>query len=242
MAEPDPTPEQVVAQLKQVQSEVEALRVKHNLTKLPRLVAVSKTKSVQLIKACYDAGQRHFGENYAQELMDKVPQLPADIQWHFIGHLQSNKVKKLLKVTCQSLHVIETVDSLALATTLDKALVSIDAQRTLNVFVQVNTSGETAKSGVEPNACAALVEAIRAQCPHLHVTGLMTIGALHGDASRDFEALVKCRQEVAAKLGVPLESFELSMGMSGDFAQAVALGSTNIRVGSTIFGARTYHK
>lgn len=79
--------------------------------------------------------------------------MPADIQWHFIGHLQSNKVKKLLKVTCQSLHVIETVDSLALATTLDKALVSIDAQRTLNVFVQVNTSGETGEAIFSTDCC-----------------------------------------------------------------------------------------
>ncbi len=203
------------------------------------LVAVSKTKPAEAVRALYDAGQREFGENYVQELVDKAHALAPtcpDIRWHFIGHLQSNKVKLLLQTP--QLACVETVDSQKLATKLDAA--RGDATAPLNVFVQVNTSGEASKSGVAPDdddVLLALVQHIRLQCPRLRFAGLMTIGE-RGDTSADFELLRGVRERVAAALDVPANSIGLSMGMSGDYEKAIELGSTNVRVGSSIFGAR----
>ena len=199
------------------------------------LVAVSKTKPPSDIQALYDAGQRTFGENYFQELLEKAAALPEDISWHFIGHLQSQKAAKLVK-DVTNLRVVETVDSLKLAKKLHSACEA--AARTLQIYIQVDTSGEDTKSGVPPPEVVALVQAIVAECPSLRVTGLMTIGA-PGDLSC-FDRLVESRADVAAALGVDAASLALSMGMSGDYPEAIARGATSIRVGSTIFGERQY--
>ncbi|KAK9813009.1 hypothetical protein WJX72_007395 [[Myrmecia] bisecta] len=207
----------------------------------PRLVAVSKTKPVEMLQQAYDAGQRVFGENYVQELVDKVPQLPDDIQWHFIGHLQSNKAKVLVDGV-PNLAMVETVDSVKLANKLNNALEQ-QSRPQLPVFVQVNTSGEETKYGVEPNECVDLARHIHQECSKLCFAGLMTIGQPdYSSRPENFECLSRCREDVCKALDVRPEDVELSMGMSGDFEQAVELGSTNIRVGSTIFGARDYSK
>ena len=204
------------------------------------LVAVSKTKPVILLEAAYECGQRIFGENYAQELLEKAPQMPGDIRWHFIGHLQSNKAKKLVSAV-PNLAVVETVDSLKLAKKLDAGVVDSGVEgRVLDVYLQINTSGESSKSGLawpgeEPLKLAA---AVAAECPSLRVAGVMTIGA-PGDLTC-FDQLVACRVTVAEQLGVPSRSLALSMGMSGDFEPAIARGATSVRVGSSIFGARAY--
>lgn len=206
----------------------------------PRLVAVSKTKPVSDLREAYDAGQRCFGENYVQEIVDKSPELPSDVQWHFIGHLQSNKVKTLLEGV-PSLACIETVDSQKLANKLDNTLEKLSRDN-LKVFVQVNTSGEESKYGVEPGPeCVSLCKHIEESCPHLTLSGLMTIGQPdYSSRPENFVNLRECRKEVCAALGKEEDLLELSMGMSGDFVQATEMGSTNIRVGSTIFGARDY--
>lgn len=140
-----------------------------------RLVSVSKTKPIENIKELYDAGFRAFGENYFQELVEKAAVLPKDIQWHFIGHLQSSKASKLIKVV-PNLSVLETVDSVKLAGKLDNACESAGRQR-LDVFIQVDTSGEDTKSGVSEGAeLGELLAFIKEQCPRLAVKGLMTIG------------------------------------------------------------------
>jgi pyridoxal phosphate enzyme (YggS family) len=127
------------------------------------LVAVSKTKPVELLREAYDAGQRDFGENYVQEVIDKAPLLPGDIRWHFIGHLQSNKVKDLLKVP--NLYAVHTVDTLKLAQELQKRAAALrPPEQRLRVFVQVNTSGEESKSGCAPADCPALCRAVRSSC------------------------------------------------------------------------------
>ena len=206
----------------------------------PRLVAVSKTKPAAAVQEGYDAGQRDFGENYVQELLDKAPVLPADIRWHFIGHLQSNKAKALVQGV-PSLAIVETVDSAKLADKLDAAVAAV-GRPPLAVFVQVNTSGEESKYGVDPGeACVSLAQHVATACPHLRLAGLMTIGMPdYTSRPENFECLARCRAEVAAALGASEADLELSMGMSGDFENAVAMGSTNVRVGSTIFGARNY--
>lgn len=207
-----------------------------------RLVAVSKTKPVEALREAYDAGQRHFGENYVQELVEKVPHMPEDVQWHFIGHLQSNKVSTLVR-GCPLLACVETVDSEKLARTMDKAwLAAYGPDRKLRVMVQVNSSGEETKNGVDPADVAELCRVIAAECKGLELAGLMTIGApdYSGCRVEDFQTLHQCRGEAAALLGVSVESLELSMGMSSDYESAIREGSTSVRVGSSIFGARHY--
>ncbi|XP_024384807.1 uncharacterized protein [Physcomitrium patens] len=204
-----------------------------------RLVAVSKTKPVKMIREVYDAGHRHFGENYVQELIDKAPQFPEDTKWHFIGHLQSNKAKALV-TGVPNLYMVEGVDSEKVADHLDKAVSGL-GRPPLKVLVQVNTSGEASKSGVEPSNCVELAKHIEEKCPNLHFSGFMTIGNLdYTSTPENFKTLASCQEKTCRELGIPMEEFELSMGMSSDFELAIEMGSTNVRVGSTIFGAREY--
>eukprot|EP00879_Flechtneria_rotunda_P004627 GHRR01004884.1.p1 GENE.GHRR01004884.1~~GHRR01004884.1.p1 ORF type:complete len:214 (+),score=52.73 GHRR01004884.1:317-958(+) len=208
----------------------------------PRLVAVSKTKPVAAVQEAYDAGQRAFGENYVQELLDKAPLLPADISWHFIGHLQSNKVKALLEGV-PNLAMVETVDSAKLADRINRIASGLSRPHKLSVMLQVNTSGEETKYGCEPSECMQLAKHIANNCRALHLAGLMTIGMPdYSSRPECFLCLAECRDNVAQALGLNPQDLELSMGMSGDFEQAIQMGSTNIRVGSTIFGARDYSK
>lgn len=213
----------------------------------PRLVAVSKTKPASLVQEAYRCGQRHFGENYVQEIVDKSQDASllescTDIRWHFIGRLQSNKVKKLLGV--HNLYMVETVASKKLAKEVNKHWEKTGKEERLKVMVQVNTSAEENKGGIDPPDCASVVDYVRNECPHLELVGIMTIGAYDYDLSKgpnpDFQSLIKCRDDVSEKCVLPKESIELSMGMSGDFEHAITVGSTNVRVGSTIFGARSY--
>ncbi|CAG5014199.1 unnamed protein product [Parnassius apollo] len=212
----------------------------------PRLVAVSKIKPASLIVQAYEAGQRHFGENYVNELADKasdplILEKCKEIKWHFIGHLQTNKINKLLG--SPGLFMVETVDSEKLADNLNKQWQKHRKdEEKLKVMVQINTSGEEAKNGIEPSETCKLVEYVLKNCPHLEFVGLMTIGQYDYDVSKgpnpDFITLAKCRQEVCDKLNLDLNNVELSMGMSSDFEHAIELGATTVRVGSNIFGAR----
>ncbi|CAG0882467.1 unnamed protein product [Darwinula stevensoni] len=193
------------------------------------LVAVSKTKPVSQILEAYRAGQQTFGENYVQELVDKtndsqILSSAPDIKWHFIGHLQRNKVSKLL--SCPNLRVVETVDSEKLATALENGCEKLQREDPLEVMIQVNTSQEESKSGVSPENVISLYTYMRKNCPHLKILGLMTIGAYDFDVSSgpnpDFISLMKCRQNVCDSMGIPLDQVGLSMGMSADFEHAVS--------------------
>ncbi|KAH8557006.1 hypothetical protein BGW37DRAFT_515898 [Umbelopsis sp. PMI_123] len=203
------------------------------------LVAVSKYKPVDDIKAAYEeANQRHFGENYVQELVEKSEILPRDIAWHFIGNLQSNKCKVVAAIP--NLYAVETIESSKKADSLNKACTQVSRESKLNVFVQINTSGEESKSGAEPSTCVDIAKHIVDNCPNLNLLGLMTIGAPDRDRTQgenpDFVCLRECKDKV--EQAIPGLSLELSMGMSADYQEALASGSTNIRVGSTIFGGR----
>ncbi|GAB2231600.1 hypothetical protein Drorol1_Dr00010609 [Drosera rotundifolia] len=206
-----------------------------------KVVAVSKTKPVAVVRQVYDAGHRIFGENYVQELIEKAPQLPDDIEWHFIGNLQSNKVKPLLSGV-PNLAMVESVDDEKIANHLDRVAGTL-GRKPLKVLVQVNTSGEISKSGVEPSGCVTLAKHVTTSCPNLEFSGLMTIRMLdYTSTPENFKSLVNCRADVCKALGISEEQCELSMGMSADFEQAIELGSTIVRVGTTIFGAREYNK
>ncbi|KAF9964373.1 hypothetical protein BGZ70_006555 [Mortierella alpina] len=217
----------------------EVLQTQGGAASKARLVAVSKYKPASDILAAYEtAGHRHFGENYVQELEEKSKELPSDIQWHFIGSLQSNKCKTVAAIP--NLFVVETVDSAKKASTLDKACAAAARPEPLRIFLQVNTSGEESKSGMSPGESLEVARHVLSNCPHLKLAGLMTIGSPNPDLENgenpDFKALNQCRTTIQDTLQI--EGLELSMGMSDDFQRALQQGSTNIRVGSTIFGSR----
>jgi len=171
----------------------------------------------------------------------------TDIKWHFIGPLQSNKAGPLVKsLGLDKLVCVETVSTLKLANKLNNAVASLkdlgdknDEDKTLGIYIQINTSGEESKSGVSNvNQCMDLIQQITSSCPHLKINGLMTIGA-PGDYTC-FDTLVDYRRDVAEMMEVSVDELSLSMGMSGDFEEAIRRGATSVRVGSTIFGARDY--
>ncbi|CAL1683181.1 unnamed protein product [Lasius platythorax] len=213
----------------------------------PRLVAVSKLQSTELILSAYEAGQRHFGENYVNELVEKAlnPQILEkckEIKWHFIGNLQRNKINKILNVP--NLYIIETISNDKLADVLNNSWPrfrkSDDSK--LNIMVQVNTSGEKEKSGCDIIQVSTLVKHIINNCHNLKFLGLMTIGMfgynIANGPNPDFICLIKCREKISDELGIDIKNIELSMGMSNDYEHAIELGSTNVRVGTAIFGNR----
>ncbi|KAM7220864.1 hypothetical protein V8F06_003758 [Rhypophila decipiens] len=214
-----------------------------------RLVAVSKLKPANDILALHQAPVHHvhFGENYSQELQQKAELLPKTIQWHFIGGLQSTHCKKLAKIP--NLWCVSSIDTLKKAELLDKTrgeLIKTDPSvPKINIHVQVNTSGEESKSGCTPgDEVVSLCRSIVDNCPNLNLIGLMTIGAIARskettaeNENEDFVVLKEQRDLVGKELGLDRE-LELSMGMSEDFEGAIAMGSGEVRVGSTIFGTR----
>ncbi len=199
-----------------------------------RLVAVTKTYSVDEIAEAVRCGVKQIGENRAQELEEKrcLWQAPP-ITWRFIGHLQTNKVRKAVEFAS----AVDSVDSVRLARALSRA--AEERGLVLPVLMEVNTSGEESKHGVPPSRAEPLVEVLLRECPGLRLDGLMTIGPLTEDETavrRAFAMLRTMRDEFARSYGVPLG--ELSMGMSGDFELAIKEGSTMVRIGSAIFGRR----
>ncbi len=196
------------------------------------LVAVSKTQEASLVREAFDAGQAVFGESRAQELVAKAPLLPSLTLWHFIGHLQNNKIRKILPVV----ELIHAVDSVDLALNIDR----IAAQLGLfpRVLLEVNTSGEQTKFGFKPDALREQIERLLA-LPRIQVEGLMTIAPAgeHAEDARPFFAKLRIlRDEISAETGTPLPV--LSMGMSDDFETAIKEGATLVRVGTAIFGPR----
>jgi len=237
---------EVQEQLAEVRSRVRGIAAGRD--REPTLVAVSKYKPTVDIQACYDAGHRHFGENYAQELVEKAEQLPKDTHWHFIGTLQSNKAK--LVASIPNLHTVQTVSSQKLAAALNKNWPE-DRESVLNVLIQVNTSGEDSKSGLSPqdDELVSLARFVVESCPRLYLRGLMTIGSLSEslsvDQNRDFDLLKETRDKLQTTLkeqGVDRWGEDgkliLSMGMSSDFEAALGAGSDIVRVGTGIFGER----
>ncbi|WP_137008996.1 YggS family pyridoxal phosphate-dependent enzyme [Aquitalea aquatilis] len=200
-----------------------------------RLLAVSKTFPASAVQQAYAAGQRAFGENYVQELQTKAAELAAqDIEWHFIGPLQSNKTR----IVAEAAHWVHSIERLKIAQRLSEQ--RPDSLPPLQVCVQVNVSGEASKSGCAPQEAKALALAVAA-LPRLQLRGLMCIPEPTEDAARlagQFALLQQLQQELRAA-GLALDT--VSMGMSADMAQAIAAGSTMVRVGTAIFGARHYH-
>ncbi|CAI4056162.1 hypothetical protein SUVZ_02G0800 [Saccharomyces uvarum] len=205
------------------------------------ILAVSKLKPASDIKILYDHGVRDFGENYVQELIEKSSLLPGDIDWHFVGGLQTNKCKDLAKVP--NLRIIETVDSLKKAKKLNESRAKFQPDcDPILCHVQINTSHEDQKSGLskETEIFEVIAFFLSDECKHIKLSGLMTIGSWDvshedGEENEDFTTLVSWKQKIDAKFGT---SLKLSMGMSTDFKQAIKQGASEVRIGTEIFGVR----
>lgn len=241
---PQPTEvrqEEISSAYDKISEQVSNLSAEHS-SKPVRLVAVSKLKPSSDIMALYNHGVRHFGENYVQELIGKSQELPKDIKWHFIGGLQTGKCKDLSKGV-ENLYAVEAIDSLKKCKKLESCRKNAGGN-SINIYLQINTSGEDQKSGYSLEILDELYETVEflldpKQCTLLNIQGLMTIGSfsesISEEGNADFKRLLTLKQKLDDKYRLDLE---LSMGMSNDFKEAIKQGSSSVRVGSSIFGAR----
>lgn len=196
------------------------------------LVAVTKTHPVEALREAYDAGLRDFGENRVQEALSKIPALPSDIRWHLIGQLQTNKINK----TAGIFHMIHSVDSVRLGEAMSRRF-SGEPQ---DILLEVNTSGEASKSGVESGATIQAARELLS-FPNLRLRGLMTVGPLTDEPARQRDAFRRLKglfEELRASAENAPRLDVLSMGMSADFESAIEEGSTLVRVGTALFGSR----
>jgi len=200
------------------------------------LVAVSKTKSVEEIKELYDLGQKDFGENYVQEVTEKQSQLPTDIRWHFIGHLQSNKVKQITPF----IHLIQSVDSLKLLQEINKQGKKND--RVIDCLLQVHIAQEETKFGLDEGELNDLLNNSISQYQNIRICGLMGMASLTDDMEKvksEFKYLRSIFEKHAKLQTSNFKLQTLSMGMSSDYFIAIEEGSNMVRIGSLIFRART---
>lgn len=200
-----------------------------------QLVAVSKKKGVSLIREAFDCGQTVFGENYLQEAAEKIPLLPEEARWHFIGRLQSNKAKQIVSL----FDVVETVYNIKGAKLLHKHSEALG--KSISILIQVNIGREGQKSGVFPEEAQSLLEQIKSETA-LRVQGLMILPPYMAEPEANRPLFTKTRrlgEEFAEKgLFENNERFDLSMGMSGDFEVAIEEGATLVRIGTALFGER----
>lgn len=221
--------------LKYIEDEIKKVCEKENIDKNAcTLIAVSKTKPIELIKEAYGYGIRDFGENKVQEILEKYEQLPKDIRWHMIGHLQTNKVKMIL----DKVEYIHSIDSLKLASVIDK-----EAKKkgiVVKGFLELNIVGEETKFGFSVEELNSIVEEL-AIFGNLRIIGLMIVAPFVDIAEKNreiFKKMKKIAVDINAKKIHNVEISELSMGMSGDYLVAIEEGATFVRVGSSIFGER----
>ncbi|MEQ6122422.1 YggS family pyridoxal phosphate-dependent enzyme [Reichenbachiella sp. MALMAid0571] len=223
------------------------MSIKKTLSKLNKeltpyncqLIAVSKTKPASDILEAYNCGQRNFGENKAQELVKKYETLPKDIKWHMIGHLQTNKVKYIAPF----IHLIHAVDSEKLLTTIDNEAKKND--RKINCLLQLHIGDEETKFGMNEDELVSVLDKVNSgQFENVNITGLMGMATNTYDKKqikREFKGLKNLLEELKIKYSSEhLQLKELSIGMSGDYNLALKEGSTMVRIGSSIFGERSY--
>lgn len=222
----------------EVKNKVIYAAAKSPFHKTVTLVAVSKTHPASDIQQVYDAGQRDFGENKVQEILEKYDQLPSDIRWHMIGHLQTNKVKYIIDKVC----MIHSVDSLKLAQVIDKEAGKHNI--CMPILIEVNIGNEDTKSGINASEAASLIEEI-SLLPNVHINGLMCIPpACHDEqeSRKYFKALRDLSIDIEHRNIDNVQMNVLSMGMSDDYEAAIAEGSDIVRVGTSIFGKRDYSR
>ena len=201
------------------------------------LIAVSKTKPVEMLKEAYDAGARVFGENKVQEIVDKYDQMPSDVKWHMIGHLQTNKVKYIV----DKVKLIHSVDSFKLGEVIEKE--AAKQNRIIDILLEVNVAQESSKFGLKTEEVIPLMEKF-SQLPHIRVKGLMTIAPFVENPEENraiFADLHKLYVDIKQKNIDNGTVSILSMGMTNDYEVAIEEGATMVRIGTGIFGARNYN-
>ncbi len=223
--------------LQEVEQKItEACKKANRLREDITLIAVSKTKPISMLQEVYDLGIRDFGENKVQELTDKVPELPEDIRWHMIGHLQRNKVKQVIDKAV----LIHSVDSIRLAETIEAEAAKKDI--IVHILLEVNVAEEDSKFGLKVDEVLPAIEQI-ATMPHIRIEGLMTIAPFVENPEENrtvFARLQKLSVDIAKKNIDNVSVNILSMGMTNDYQVAIEEGATMIRVGTGIFGERDY--
>lgn len=208
--------------------------IKKNLPEEVQLVAVSKTHPVEAVLTVYDLGQRVFGENKVQELCEKQPLLPKDIEWHLIGHLQTNKVKYIAPF----IDTIQSVDSSKLLEEIDKQ--AAKNQRKIKILLQVKIAEEESKFGLEIHEAKELFqEWLNGKFPHIEINGLMGMATFTDDKNQVKKEFTLLKQ-IFDKLSLQKPLKLLSMGMSDDYPVAISCGANSVRIGSAIFGHRQY--
>lgn len=227
----------IATNLEEVENRIkEACRRSNRDVSEVTLIAVSKTKPTDMLLEAYHENIREFGENKVQELCEKYEQLPKDIHWHMIGHLQRNKIKPLMnKVT-----LIHSVDSYRLAESISKE--AVKAEVDVDILIEVNVANEESKFGVTTEETPALVEEI-SKLPNIHIKGLMTIAPFVSNPEENREIFRKLKQlsiDIKNKKLDNVSMCELSMGMTNDYEVAIEEGATYVRVGTGIFGERDY--
>ncbi len=227
----------IAEKYREVQGKVlQACQRSHRNPEDVTLIAVSKTKPLEALREAYEAGARDFGENKVQELVEKIPNLPADIRWHMIGHLQRNKVKYIV----DKVYMIHSVDSFKLAEEISRE--AVKKNLTVKILMEVNVAQEDSKFGVSVEEAPQLAGEI-AKLPGISLEGLMTVAPYVSDAEENRKVFSQLRQLAVDISGKNIDNISmnvLSMGMTGDYEVAIEEGASLVRVGTGIFGERNY--
>ena len=211
-----------------VLDQIKATKEKTSSKKNPILIAVSKKRSVESIQVIYNLGHRIFGENYPQELLEKSKKLPKDIEWHLIGHLQTNKVKKILEEIPNL--IIESVDRIDV---VKKIAQYADIKNPTKVYLEINISNEDSKTGCPLEKIYEVIDEIIKNKDKLNLVGIMSLGKI-GD-KQEFEKMIQIKNEICEKYGLEKDKFIASFGTSQDFQDAILSGSDEVRIGHQIF-------
>ena len=211
-----------------VLDQIKATKEKTSSKKNPILIAVSKKRSVESIQVIYNLGHRIFGENYPQELLEKSKKLPKDIEWHLIGHLQTNKVKKILEEIPNL--IIESVDRIDV---VKKIAQYADIKNPTKVYLEINISNEDSKTGCPLEKIYEVIDEIIKNKDKLNLVGIMSLGKI-GD-KQEFEKMIQIKNEICEKYGLDKDKFIASFGTSQDFQDAILSGSDEVRIGHQIF-------
>ena len=211
-----------------VLDQIKATKEKASSKKNPILIAVSKKRSVESIQVIYNLGHRIFGENYPQELLEKSKKLPKDIEWHLIGHLQTNKVKKILEEIPNI--IIESVDRIDV---VKKIAQYADIKNPTKVYLEINISNEDSKTGCPLEKIYEVIDEIIKNKDKLILVGIMSLGKI-GD-KQEFEKMIQIKNEICEKYGLNKDKFIASFGTSQDYQEAIESGSDEVRIGHQIF-------
>ena len=224
--EKDERSKKLISNYQNLISQIEKIKKDKNITKEITLISVSKKRSIEDIQTIYNSGARKFGENYVNEILEKSEKLPKDIEWHLIGHLQSNKVKKLIQKIPNI--IIESVDSIKIAEEINK-----HSNQKIKVYIEVNISNSESKTGADLKIIDDIAKVIMEKCNNLELIGIMSLGDVGN--KEQFEHMVKLKNDICDKYNLDKNKFISSFGTSQDYEEAIISGSDEVRVGHQIF-------